>query len=178
MWHPAGVTETRGRDAIVRKGNAILTARMLPWAFLLPALKHLLPLPRLVRLMWTDPISTSRSSPEDILALAGLLTHARPLPSRGNCLERSLLAYRFLARAGLEPALVVGVASRGDGVEGHAWIELSGVPVREPNGVDHFTRVVVFGAGGQAHPEGIAEAIPPAADIDRTPSVLAECSRA
>ncbi len=163
----AGPAEVRGRDAILRDGNTILSVRMLPWTLLLPALKRILPLPRLARLMWTEPAAATGTSADDVLALAGALTHLRPLPSRGNCLERSLLAYRYLARAGLGPSLVVGIARDDVGaVEGHAWIEIGGVPVREPKGVDRFTRVAAFGAGGQGHPDGASEAIPPTAEID------------
>ena len=37
-----------------------LGARMLCWRIVLPALKYLLPLPKLVRLMWAQPRSASR----------------------------------------------------------------------------------------------------------------------
>jgi hypothetical protein len=140
---------------------------MLPWVLLLPALKRLLPLPRLARLMWAAPAASRRADADDVLALAGMLTHYRPLPSRGNCLERSLLAYRYLARAGLEPSLIVGVAgSDGGGLAGHAWVELAGVPLREPEGVERFTRVVAFVSEGRMRFETSDASMPSASSID------------
>ena len=140
---------------------------MLPWAVLLPVLKRLLPLPRLVRLMWAEP-TESRPPPErdDVLALANTLTRLLPLPSSGNCLARSLLAYRYLARGGFDPTLAVGISLPENGTPaGHAWIELAGAPMREPGGVAHFTRVVAFASGGSMQLETSDVTIPPASCI-------------
>ena len=49
-----------------------------------------------------------------------------------SCVGRSLTAYTLLRRQGLEPSFVSGVAliaSRGAGLDGHAWVELDGTPL-------------------------------------------------
>ena len=155
------MTDARGREVILRRGNAILAARMAPWVLLLPALKRLLPLPRLARLMWIDPRSSRPSQAQDVFALSGSLTRLLRIRSSSNCLERSLLAYRYLAAAGCDPELVIGVARPNDAeIQGHAWIELRGRPVREPDDVDRFIRVVGFGTRGQSQVEDPATELP------------------
>ena len=47
------------------------------------------------------------------------------------CMKRSLVLYHYATRYGLSPRLVFGVAKEGDGLKGHAWIEIDGAPYRE-----------------------------------------------
>jgi hypothetical protein len=72
----------------------------------------------------------------------------------GNCLERSLAAYRLLLSAGARPELRVGVR-RGDGpgavMKGHVWLVLDGQPVAEStSAVEGFTPILRFDADGFA----------------------------
>lgn len=45
-----------------------------------------------------------------------------------GCLERALVSYRFLRRAGARPTIVLGMKPSPAGWQGHAWIELGGAP--------------------------------------------------
>ena len=116
---------------------------------MLPLLKRALPLQRLAALMWTTGES-NRSIGEErrIITLSARITRLRPR-LRSNCLERSLLAYRFLARAGADPRLVVGVDTQEGTVVGHAWVTIDGEPIHEKHdAVESFTRLVEFGPAG------------------------------
>ena len=67
-----------------------------------------------------------------------------------NCLERSLVSYRFLSHAGAEPELAFGVAKdRDDPVRGHAWVVLDGEPVHDSvAALERFERLGAFGREG------------------------------
>jgi hypothetical protein len=78
-------------------------------------------------------------------------------PSRddeGICLERSLLAYRFLSGAGANPRLVVGIqpgdtSGTGSSLIGHAWIVVDGEPLFEsPASLSEYTSFFSFGRAG------------------------------
>jgi hypothetical protein len=125
---------------------------MLAWAALLPALKHVLPTSRLVRVMWSNG-GGGAIEPETVIRLARSIARLRPMPFRDNCLERSLLAYRFLSMAGAEPRLMLGVKRTGKEVAGHAWITVGGDPVHDaPEALAEFTPVVEFGREGRQRP--------------------------
>ncbi len=52
--------------------------------------------------------------------------------TRTTCLPRALARFALLRRAGLAPALVLGVRPGANGeVVGHAWVELDGAPFGE-----------------------------------------------
>ncbi len=124
---------------------------MVVWSMLLPVLKRALPLRRLVALMWTTG-QADRSDEQErrIIALSARVTRLRPR-LRSNCLERSLLTYRFLARAGADPRLVVGVSTLEGAIVGHAWVTLDGEPIHERReAVESFARLIEFGPGGEA----------------------------
>jgi hypothetical protein len=60
-------------------------------------------------------------------------------PLRCRCLERSTTLWWLLARAGVPARVVLGVRKDGTGVEAHAWVEVNGVSVGEPEGLrDRF----------------------------------------
>jgi len=66
----------------------------------------------------------------------------------GNCLERSLVLYRFLSRLNAEPELVAGMGKAGE-VICHAWVELDGQPLLEsPESLKPYAEVVRFCADG------------------------------
>ena len=125
-----------------------LAVRMTGWALLLPALKRAIALPTLARLMWRDGRGSPGSAEVDrIVRLAGLAARFRPLPRGDNCLERSLIAYRYLSAANLEPHLVVAVRQEEKRVHGHVWVALCGEPVPAED-VSTFTPVLELGRSG------------------------------
>jgi Transglutaminase-like superfamily len=136
----------------VRRTLADLTlfARMVAWSPLLPVLKFMLPLQSLTRLMWNGHSRPrDRQREETIVGLSGRLTRHRPLPGRDNCLERSLLAYRFLSAAGAEPKFIVGIKRTQKNVEGHVWVLLDGRPIHDDDAaLADFVPLAEFGAGG------------------------------
>lgn len=120
------------------------------WSAALPGMKRLVPLKRLARLMWMesghhpDPATRRR-----IVELSARLAGVRPRRSRGNCLERSLLAYRYLAAIGADPRLVIGVTRTDADVAGHAWVTVDGRPVHDdPAGLEGITPLAEFGRRG------------------------------
>jgi hypothetical protein len=143
----------RLRSLIESPADLWLLFRMVPWAAVLPVLKHVVRLDTLARLMWTDPKDVGTPDTERIVALSAIL--ARPVvPSRGKCYERSLLAYRFLAQRGADPRLVVAVKSSEGGVMAHAWVTVNGMAIRESEETVEFVPVVVYGPGGRGEPAG------------------------
>jgi hypothetical protein len=94
----------------------------------------------------------------------------RPRPARDNCLERSLVTYRFLGRLGAGPELVVGVGSEGEATVGHVWVTVDGRPVHdEPQSLDAYETVVVFDSDGRRSElrEGAAASADPQRDSQR-----------
>ena len=155
MKHPLGARIRRRLRVLAAciegPADLWLAIRMMGWRLSLPALKWAFPLPRLVRLMWW---SGERDAPsaehnERIATLAQALAGPADRRRLDNCLERSLLLYRFLSSAGAEPELVVGFAPGSDLVRGHAWVTLDGREVYgEQNGLDEFHTALRFGHGG------------------------------
>jgi hypothetical protein len=129
----------------------LLLLRMAAWRPVLPALKFLVPLPKLVRLVATRPRRHDRSSEDEyrIIRTALLLFRDQTI-LRDNCLERSLLTFRFLTRANASPQLVIGMRSGESGVLGHAWVTVDGRPVQEtPESVEEMTPMMSFGPDGR-----------------------------
>ena len=136
-----------------RRGvEALLVVRMLIWRLALPLLKRTVPIRRLVRVMRTRRPARGRlpGSTERIAALAALVCRPRLLGSEDNCLERSLLAYRYLSAIGARPELVVGVRRERGSTTGHAWVALGGKPVVEPpDSVTGFVELMKFTGEGR-----------------------------
>ena len=135
--------------------TAGLVARMAPWALALPVLKRGMPLPRLARLM-----GTSRDRPRDparerrIARVAWWVSRAQPRQFPDNCLERSLVTYRFLSLAGADPRLVVGLARNDAEIIGHAWVTIDDEPVQDqPDALARFPKLIEFGRDGVPTPE-------------------------
>lgn len=154
------------RGLVSKPADATLLARMLAWWIALPLLKRTTPLPRLVRLAQLDSQRTARDPEREakVAALAEWLFKVRPRPARDNCLERSLVAYRFLGRLGAAPELVVGVGDKEQATVGHVWVMVDGRPVHdEPETLDAYEAIVVFDSdGGRSElREGAAAAAEP-----------------
>ncbi|HEX5757819.1 MAG TPA: lasso peptide biosynthesis B2 protein, partial [Thermoanaerobaculia bacterium] len=59
-----------------------------------------------------------------------------------GCLPRSLAMQRLLARRGAPAELRIGVRRREGVLEAHAWVEVDGRPVGEPEGVEELFAVL------------------------------------
>ena len=135
-------------SSIHSPADAWLAIRMAGWRLVLPALKWMLPLPRLVRLMSArSPAGRERdrAREERIATLADAVGGPRRNPRLDNCLERSLVSYRYLSKAGAEPELVVGV-SRDQPVRGHVWVRLDNEVMHDS--VEEFEELTTFGRDG------------------------------
>jgi Transglutaminase-like superfamily len=147
--HEHGVTRitlTRPAD------DGWLALRMAAWSVVLPLLRRVIPLRRLARLAWAGSTGVRDAARErQIVRLSAALPRLRLRRRDANCLERSLLAYRFLAQASANPALVVAVRRGEAGVVGHAWTTVDGQPVHESEAaLREFVPFVEFGPGGVA----------------------------
>jgi hypothetical protein len=124
---------------------------MLGWSVVLPIAKRAIPFPRLVHLMRPRK-HTSRRDPKReaaITSLAAWVFKTRPPGARDNCLERGLVAYRYLSHAGADPHLVMGVAKSMGGVHGHVWVMVDGRPVYDsPTTLERFEKMLVFASDG------------------------------
>jgi Transglutaminase-like superfamily len=100
--------------------------------------------------MWRDPRSIVRDpalEDEVVAVVERVYAHGR-IPRRHNCLERSLLAYRYLSEINAAPVLVVGLASERP-ARGHAWVLVDGQPVAESeHALAEMTPILAFGPGG------------------------------
>jgi Transglutaminase-like superfamily len=135
-------------------GRVLLVPRILAWTLVMPILKRLVPLSTLVRMLWVE----RAAAPEPGRQQAIVRTTRRLLRTRSrrgdeNCLERSLVLYRFLSLAGLDPRLVLGVRRDAGRLRGHAWVTLAGTPVIEGS-VAEFVPIATVGRRGQIEPAG------------------------
>ena len=113
----------------------LIALRMAGVALWVRPLMRWLPLPRVMALL--DPgLARTRASAGSLavhLRVAeGVFRNARRRLG-SNCMRRSLVLFRFLRRLGFPAVIVFGIKRNGGGeLDGHAWIELDGVPVLEP----------------------------------------------
>jgi hypothetical protein len=128
-------------------------ARMVAWRLLVSTLKHIIPLTRLVAIAGGGtPVGAAagRLPPQArILELARLACRPRLFGSNDNCLDRSLIAYRYLRAAGASPSLVIGVGRAEGSVRGHAWLTAGDDQLGEPHGThEEFKELLRFTADG------------------------------
>jgi Transglutaminase-like superfamily len=148
---------------VASPADAWLALRMAGWRLVLPLVKRRLPLTRLVRLMWRGerarPMTPEREA--RIAKLARVVYRSEHMSRPGNCLERSLVLYRYLSAAGADPQLVVGIRNGEADVRGHAWITVRGEPVEEPpQSLDGLTQLVSFsGDGSRPRSRRVSEAV-------------------
>ena len=137
-----------------------LVVRMAAWAAVLPLLKFALPLPRLVRLLSSEGSRRREPQRERRVAELAQLVYRSDRPGfADNCLERSLVTYRYLGRLGAEPSLTVAVAKEGNDVIGHVWVSVGGAPVQDaPDFVAQYVPVVTFGPNGKTEESATARA--------------------
>jgi hypothetical protein len=155
---------SRVRALVSGPGDLWLSTRMAAWAAMLPVLKRAMPLTRLVSLMAPG----HRHAPDEhrlvfVVTVSRWLYRTRAL--RDNCLERSLITYRYLPAGDEESRLVLGIRKGENGPPGHAWLTLRGEPVHDSAvTLDGLVPVVAFDLDGRRCPipEPVSTA-PPAA---------------
>jgi hypothetical protein len=143
------------RSNLRTPGDAWLFVRMAGWRLVLPALKFAMPLRRLVRLMARPSGGGARDLDRERRAagLADLLYGPSAVRLLNNCLERSLIVYRYLSAAGADPELMIGFDPRGDDLEGHVWVMVDGAPVRESlEDLARYVPTLAYGRDGARVP--------------------------
>lgn len=91
-------------------------------------------------LSWVDRCTVQAGarlpSQHDLLAANELALLAQVAGRRGvakvNCLPQALAVYGAIRRRGLAPSLRIGVRKTGATFEAHAWVELGGHPLAQP----------------------------------------------
>jgi hypothetical protein len=141
------------RQVLARPGERGLMLRMLVWRLLVSTLKHVVPIRRLVTIAGgaTPARAAAGGFPPQarIIELARLACRPRLIRSRDNCLDRSLIAYRYLRAVGATPSLVIGFGRDAGGVRGHAWLTIDGQEVGEPHTTHaDFKELLRFAADG------------------------------
>jgi hypothetical protein len=114
--------------------------------------------------MESEPRRTERDPALErrIARVARLIYRGRRGTFPNNCLERSLVTYRYLGRAGADPELVVAVRRGAEGVDGHVWVTVGGMSVHEePAELEPYVPVLRF-AGGEMRrsADGTPSALP------------------
>jgi hypothetical protein len=129
--------------------DLLLVLRMSLWAVLVPVLKRLVPLQKVARMMWANSHARTpgKERQQRIVRAARSILRARPLSRDENCLDRSLVLYRFLSMEMLDPRLVLGVRRGPEGIKGHAWVTVGGRPVVEPS-MAEYAPIAVIGPAG------------------------------
>ena len=130
-------------------GNLLGVGRLLPAYMLFGLLKHLVPLRLLARWAWCRPGGSRDRAVERRLQRRVIrLSQLVGLPDR-DCLQRSLLLYRALSRAGANPMLVIGFDRMNGRIFGHAWVVVDGHAVIESEtDLLRFSPVLAFGWQG------------------------------
>jgi hypothetical protein len=126
-----------------------LIARFLPAYVAFTMLKHMVPLQRLVRLAWRFPAGRRDHEAERRLVASVLrLSQFVGLRDR-DCLQRSLLVYRLLSRAGADPLLVIGFRRKDGRLLGHTWVIVDDHAIFESEAdLITFSPAISFGTQG------------------------------
>lgn len=144
----------RVRNVVRSPADVLLFARMLGWAVALPILKRRMPLPKLVQTAVPDARADVERRPETVIAFSRWVYR---IPGfRDNCLEKSLLTYRYLPADGGRYRLVLGVrASEAEGPPGHAWLTIDGVPVHDSSeSLAGLVPILAFDSAGRREEVG------------------------
>jgi hypothetical protein len=143
--------------------SARVAVHLWVWAAVLRLLKQFVPLETLVRMVHREPARRQPSVSltthlEEYMVLDGRFPFRPP----GNCLERSLGAYRLLCEANTRPELVIGLRRwTPGGVQGHVWVTVAGRPFAERNDqTAAYVPVVVFDSGARRHSSPASEDVP------------------
>ncbi len=139
------------RITLASPRTAWLIVRMLAWKAALSLLKHAVALTTLVRLVEQEPPSSvnvrERARVEYAVKRLGRVLGG------GDCLERSLVTYRFLSRAGVRPRLLIGFDREDGRVAGHAWVTVDGEPIIESReSLARYVEVAAFSPAERPSP--------------------------
>jgi len=142
------------RRTMRRLKTGFIMARLLILYIVLALLKHLVPLPWLVRQVWCPPVGPRDCEAEwRLTSIVLRLSRLTGLPDR-DCLQRSLLLYRVLSHVGAEPILVVGFQRTNGRLRGHAWVTVDSRSVVEPEAeLVGFSPALRFGSRGELLPD-------------------------
>ncbi len=143
-----GTRENVSREIFASPSNALLALRMSSWVLVLPVAKRVFPIERLARFMWRDGRGLRVPERESyVIRLGCRLTRF----SGSNCLERSLILYRYLGSGGADPTLVLGVVTgKGQHRFGHAWLVVDGAPLIDAQTeLELYEPFVAFGPGAR-----------------------------
>jgi hypothetical protein len=104
----------------------LAVVRLLPTYLLLGLLKHVVPMRWLTPWTWC-PQKRPRDREAERLLVSSVLRLSKIMRlSDRDCLQRSLLLYRELSRAGADPTLVAGFHELEGKILGHAWVLVEG----------------------------------------------------
>jgi hypothetical protein len=150
-------TERTLRDGLSSASSAFLALRMSAWVLVLPLAKRIVSIERLAKVMWRGRASERDRGREELaVRLASRLTRF----SGRNCLERSLILYRYLSDGGADPVLVLGIDDARQR-NGHAWVTLDGVPVIESAAaLEKYEPIVAFGRSARRLSPAKSETLP------------------
>jgi transglutaminase superfamily protein len=127
---------------------AFIIGRLLAAYLLLGVVKHVVPLALLARWAWRPPAGMRNHKVERrLVTIVVRLGQLIGLPD-SDCLQRSLLLYHVLSRAGADPMLVVGFQQMNGLIIGHAWVIVDGHAVIEEVDLRRFAPALCFGLGG------------------------------
>jgi hypothetical protein len=137
-----------------RLSDAADVLALLPAYLAFAVLKHVVPLPALARLAWHAGVPAGDVERASRAVRAVTRLSRRIGVTDRDCLQRSLVLYRELSRAGQTPTLVLGFKQDNGRVRGHAWVEAG--PPRSVLAEDVSSYVVAasFGPRGQLSPSG------------------------
>jgi hypothetical protein len=141
---------------------------MLGWAAALHLLKRRMALPKLVEIAVPEVRADADRRPETVIAFSRWVYR---IPGfRDNCLEKSLLTYRYLPADGGRYRLVLGVrASKAEGPPGHAWLTIDGDPVHDTSeSLADLVPILAFDSAGRREtPESGGRTAPRTGDGDQ-----------
>lgn len=130
------------------RNDASLAIRLACWRIVLPILKRVVPLDTLAPAMRGRPRAGYRE--DQVIRLASWVYGSRPVTGGDNCLERSLLLYRYLSAVNPDARLVVGFRTGAQALEGHAWVAIGDrAMAADTDERGDFTPTVSFGRDGR-----------------------------
>jgi hypothetical protein len=144
----------RGRIRTLRRhvrspSDALLVLRLLGWRLALAVLKRTVPIATLVRLMAT-PGRHATWETRRVVELVDWLYGPRGNRELDNCLDRSLVLYRFLSRNEPGTRLALGMRRGSSELEGHAWVIAGDRAFGAiPASGDGFVTLATFAADGR-----------------------------
>ncbi len=123
--------------------DRVTAAAAFGWLLAAEAGLRVFGLPRTRRLLAPRRLRTShRPAPAEVERLTLLTRKACRAVYPAGCLPRSLVLERCLQRAGAPAELRIGVRLEEGRFDAHAWVEVDGAPVGEPEGVElRFARL-------------------------------------